>query len=179
MLIIYGSNYGYTRRYAEKFAELSGEAGGAYDYREFPRTVKAGDKVIYFAAMYAGGLKGLKKTAKKLVKAGAKMYIVTVGLGDPVEEETRENLKKAVAAALPQDIPAMPKVFNLRGGIDYGKLKPVHKLLMKLLYKMESKTPEEKRSPETRAFMETYGKSADFTDFSKLNGILEAVIKDN
>ena len=94
MLIIYGSNYGYARRYAEKFAELSGEAGSAYDYREFPRPVKAGEKAIYFAAMYAGGLKGLKKTAKKLVKAGAKMYIVTVGSGTPWKRKRAKTLKK-------------------------------------------------------------------------------------
>ena len=80
MLIVYGSCYGTARRYAEKFAEMTGGRAYPYDARELPQA----DTVVCFCAMYAGGLKGLKRTAKRICAEKTSVFaVVTVGLADP------------------------------------------------------------------------------------------------
>ena len=169
MLIVYGSCYGTARRYAEKFAEMTGGRAYPYDARELPQA----DTVVCFCAMYAGGLKGLKRTAKRICAEKTSVFaVVTVGLADPDDGENRSRLQNAAETAVPEALRAKLKVFHLRGGIDYARLSSGHKLLMKLLYAKESKIPEPQRNAETRAFLETYGKKADFTNFGRLEDIL-------
>ena len=62
-IIIYGSQYGSTKRYAERLSELTGidavafkDAGDCNGY----------DRIVYLGALFAGGVLGLKKTAEKL-----------------------------------------------------------------------------------------------------------------
>ena len=46
---------------------------------------------------------------------------------------------------------------------------------MKMLYQSLHKTPPEKQTAENRAFIETYGKQVDFTDFSALEPIIQEI----
>ena len=66
-------------------------------------------------------------------------------------------------------------VFHLRGGIDYQKLNFVHKTMMTLLYNKVKNLPEEKKNAETRAMIETFNKTVDFTDYNALGPIMEAI----
>lgn len=50
-----------------------------------------------------------------------------------------------------------------------------HRVVMKLLYKSVVKIPEEKRTAEVKAMIETYGSKVDFVDFSRLDAVCEAV----
>ena len=63
------------------------------------------------------------------------------------------------------------RLFRLRGGIDYAALSVPHRILMKLMYSAEKRTPPGRRGAEARAIVETYGKAVDFTDFSALDAI--------
>lgn len=56
-LIIYGSQYGTTKRYAEKFAEMTDIPVVSH---EDIKILAEYDRVIYFGGLYAGGVKGLK-----------------------------------------------------------------------------------------------------------------------
>ena len=47
--------------------------------------------------------------------------------------------------------------------------------MMKLLYQSLRRTPFEKQTAENRAFLETYGKQVDFTDFRALEPIIQAI----
>ena len=62
-------------------------------------------------------------------------------------------------------------IYHLRGGIDYGRLSIMHKTMMKRLYTKAKNLPEEKKTAEVRAMLDTYGKQVDFVDFSKLDPI--------
>ncbi|WP_289782551.1 flavodoxin domain-containing protein, partial [Thomasclavelia cocleata] len=62
-LIIYGSQYGTTKRYAEKFSEMTHLPIISY---ENIKNLKEYERVVYFGGLYAGGVKGLKNTVKKL-----------------------------------------------------------------------------------------------------------------
>ena len=47
--------------------------------------------------------------------------------------------------------------------------------MMKLLYQSLRRTPFEKQTAENRAFLETYGKQVDFTDFRALEPIIQTI----
>ena len=63
-------------------------------------------------------------------------------------------------------------------GVDYQKLSFGHRTVMKLLYQSLRKTPSEKQAAENRAFLETYGKQVDFTDFRTLEPIILEIQKE-
>ena len=89
-LIIYGSQYGTTERYAVKFAEMTDFPAVSY---EDVNTLTDCERVIYFGGLYAGGVKGLKSTVKKL-PPGAKLVIVTVGLADVCDEKKYQQYQR-------------------------------------------------------------------------------------
>ena len=156
-LIVYGSQYGTTRRYAERFSELtclpciSSEA--VKDLSPYGR-------VIHFGGLYAGGVKGLRRTLRALGEHTG-LVIVTVGLADVTDEENLANIRNAlkrvtdeenlanIRNALKRQAPGhlleKTQVFHLRGGIDYRKLSLKHKAMMTLLYHSVKNLPEEQK----------------------------------
>ena len=80
-LIVYGSKYGTTRRYAEELSRLTGLS--AIPCREF-RGLAEGHILVYLGALYAGGVLGLKQAMKGLsLGDGQRLIVATVGLADP------------------------------------------------------------------------------------------------
>ncbi len=65
------------------------------------------------------------------------------------------------------------ELFHVRGRLDYPRLKPHHRMMMKLVYQQAQKTPPEKRDEETRALIATYNQTVDFVDFSALERVIE------
>ncbi len=64
-IIIYGSQHGSAKRYAEGLAERTGLK--AVDYKVVD-SLGLYNRIIYFGAIYAGGVTGLKKTVAKLTQ---------------------------------------------------------------------------------------------------------------
>ena len=62
-LIIYSSQYGSTKRYAERLSEITGFE--AVDYMQ-AKDIKGFDRIIFMGGLYAGGVLGLKKTVGKM-----------------------------------------------------------------------------------------------------------------
>ena len=62
-LIIYGSQYGSTKRYAERLSEITGIE--AVDYKK-AKGIEGFDRIIFMGGLYAGGVLGLKKTVGKM-----------------------------------------------------------------------------------------------------------------
>lgn len=172
MIVLYGSRYGSAERYAREFSRLTGaEAFPAGAVKRIP----AGEEVVYFGGVYAGGVRGLRRAAKKIAAGSARLLAVaTVGLVDPADEKNAGTLRRGVLALLPGPLRGV-RIFHLRGSIDYAKLSRGHRFLMGLLYAFEKRTPPERRSAESRAIVETYGGAADFVDFSALAPVLSAV----
>lgn len=170
-IIVYGSEYGTTKAYAEKFSEISGiplvnseEIKSVLDY----------DTVIHFGGLYAGGVKGLKKTIKS-IGDNARLIVVTVGLADVNDTNNTDSIKKSVKKQIPEAIFKNTKIFHLRGGIDYSKLNLTHRTMMALLYRKAKTLPEEKKTAEVRAMIETYNKAVSFIDFESLKQISEVI----
>lgn len=140
-LIIYGSQYGTTKRYAERFAEMTGFPVISY---EDINALSGYERVIYFGGLYAGGVKGLKNAVKRF-SLNTKLIIVTVGLADVCDKENISNIRNSISKQVPEDLLKSAFVFHLRGGIDYQKLSFKHKTMMTLLYNKIKNLPEDKK----------------------------------
>ena len=172
-IIIYGSHYGTTKKYAE---ELSRRTNIEVISFENVEEINDYDNIIYLGGLYAGGVLGMSKTIKKLNNiSNKKIIIATVGLSDPTDEINKNNIRNNIKSQIPKEIFEKAKIFHLRGGIDYSKLNFAHRTMMKLLYNAVKNLPEEKQTAENRAMIETYNKKVDFIDFSSLDKIINEI----
>ena len=172
-IIICGSQYGSTRRYAEKLSEQTGIP--TVSYKDTPN-LSGMKTIIYLGGLYAGGVLGLAKTLRNFsLQDGQKLLLVTVGLADPNEPENQHNILASLQKQLPAGLLDRAKIFHLRGGIDYQKLSFGHRTMMKLLYQSLRRIPLEKQTAEDRALIETYGKQVDFIDFSALEPVIREI----
>ncbi len=171
-IIVYGSEYGTTKRYAEKLSQLSGIDAIGY---EDVKTLQNYSRIIYLGGLYAGGVKGLKRTVK-LIPPAAKLLLVTVGLADVTDPENIRNIRQSVSKQVPANLLQNTVLFHLRGGIDYSKLSVLHKTMMTLLYNKARRLPDEKKTAEVRAMIETYNTKVDFVDYNALTPILAQIL---
>ena len=170
-LITYGSQYGSAEHYAKKFATLTGFP--VLPYRE-ARCAADYDRVIHFGALYAGGVLGLRQIVP-LLSPNASLILVTVGLADVQDAQNVQNIRHSIQSQLPVDVFQRARIFHLRGAIDYGKLSLKHRAMMALLYAKAKGLPEEKKTAETRAMIETYVKRANFMDDAALLALAASI----
>ena len=172
-IIIYGSQYGSTYRYAQQLSEETNIP--AVSYREAPDLSRM-HTIIYMGGLYAGGVVGLAKALRGFsIQNGQKLILVTVGLADPDESKNRDNIRTSLQKQLSPELMERVKLFHLRGRIDYRKLSFGHRMMMRVLYQSLRRIPTEKQTAENRALIETYGKQVDFTDFSALEPIIQEI----
>lgn len=170
-LIVYGSQYGTTKQYAERFSKMANLPVTSY---ENIKDLAEYDLIVHFGALYAGGVKGLKNMVKALPK-DTKLIIATVGLADVCDEENISNIRKSISKQVPENLLKNTIMFHLRGGIDYQKLTFKHRTLMTLLYNKAKRLPEDKKTAEVKAMIETFNSKVDFVDYNSLNQIMEAI----
>lgn len=172
-IIIYGSQYGTAKQYAEELSQKTNIEIKSYEDIKDINNYKT---IIYIGALYAGGVLGMSKTFKEMFNCeDKKIIIVTVGLSDPKDIENTNNIKKSMKRQLSSDIYEKAYIYHLRGGIDYSKLNFKHKIMMRLLYKKAKSLPEEKKTAEIKAMIETYNKKVNFVDLTFLDEIIENI----
>ena len=121
MYIIYESDSGFTKRYAEAFAEKTGlECHSLYMARI--KVPKESD-VIFFGRVMQDEIDGLKKARKKYNV----LAVCPVGLRMPT------NAVKETLAEKNELTDNLPKLFYLRGGFDPEQNKGLEKTLINLL----------------------------------------------
>ena len=170
-LIVYGSQYGSTKRYAERLAEMTGTE--AVEYKE-AKDLDDYDRIVYLGSLYAGGVTGLKQTVGKM-SPRQELIVSTVGLADPTDASNVAHIRQSIKGQIPAHFYDESRLFHLRGAIDYTKLNLKYRLMMSLLVKKVAKLPEEQQNAETRVMLETYGKQVDFVDFSSLQPIVDKI----
>lgn len=172
-IIVYGSQYGTAQQYAEELARKTN-----IDLKSYEKVtdINRYDTVIYVGGLYAGGVLGMKKTLAKMLQCQRKkVIIVTVGLADPMNTENTDNIRNGMKRQLSKELYENAQIFHLRGGIDYSRLSFKHKTMMGLLYKKAVRLPEEKKTAEVKAMIETYNKKVDFVDFDSLAPIVNDI----
>ena len=91
-IIIYGSYYGSTKRYAGHLSEMTGIETVAF---KEAKDIDKYERVIFMGALYAGSVLGLKKTVSKM-SPKQKLIIVTVGLVDPTDPENIAYIRHSI-----------------------------------------------------------------------------------
>lgn len=170
-LVVYGSEHGTARGYAEQFAKRLSLPVCSYEEMQTAQEVQT---IIHFGALYAGGVKGLKDVVKHL-PSEAKLVLCTVGLADVTDPKNTNDIVNSIKRQVPQDILNRTKIFHFRGGIDYAELSFKHKTMMALLYRKAKSLPDEKKTAEVRAMIETYNTHVDFSDYSTLAPLEEYI----
>ena len=130
--IIYTSNTGYTKQYAEMLSEKTGVP--CYDAEEAKMWVIGGADIIYLGWLMAGTISGYKSAAKRYnVKA-----VCAVGM------DNGESQKERVKAS---NKTGETPLFMLKGGFDMSRLNAVHKLMMKAFIKTYGEKLAKKPNP--------------------------------
>jgi menaquinone-dependent protoporphyrinogen IX oxidase len=165
--VIYKSVYGTTKRYAQWIAEeLNASLFEASSIK--PAQLMDYDLVIYGGGLYAGGISGVKLVTKNTCKS---LVLFTVGLATPETTDYSDILTKNFTV----EYLAKIKIFHLHGGMDYGKLGMVHKLMMAFKRKEVEKMPIADRTSDDQALLETYSGKIDFTDRETIKPLVEYV----
>ena len=170
-LIIYGSQYGTTKRYAEHLSAMTGIEAVAF---KEAKDIDKYERVIFMGALYAGSVLGLKKTVSKM-SPKQELVVVTVGLVDPTDPENINYIRHSVRERVPEHLYDETRIFHLHGAIDYSHLSLKHRMMMAVIHSKTSKMPEEKLNAEAKTILATYGKKEDFVDFSSLTAVMTAI----
>ncbi len=116
--IVYKSNTGHTKQYAEMLAEKTGLP--VYDIKAAKKSLQKGIEIIFMGWLKIGKVIGLKSAASRYtVKAVA-------GVGMTAKEQFTDISSK-------NKIPQNVAVFSLNGGFEIEKLKGINKLMMKTM----------------------------------------------
>lgn len=165
--VIYKSIYGTTKQYATWIAEeLHSPLFEASTIK--PEQLLNYDIVIYGGGLYASGILGVKLVTKYPCKS---LIIFTVGLATPKTTDYSEILAKNFTS----EFLTKTKVFHFHGGMDYGKLKMVHKAMMTIKKKEAEKMPVTTRTSDDQTLLETYGKKIDFTNKEAIKPLIDYI----
>jgi len=173
VLVMYFSKHGSTKKYAEWIAaELNGDV---YDIKNVkPNTPENYETIILGTALYAGKIEGINIIINNYEKIkNKKIIIYTCGLFDYRKTENINTVKKTITNMLPDEMTKNIRIYCLRGGIDYKKLNLLHRMMMWMMKTMLTKKEAGKRSEDDNVFLETYGKTVDFTDKNGITDIIE------
>ena len=159
--IVYTSNTGHTAKYAKILGEKTGLP--VYALSGAQKQLSSGTEIIYLGWLFANGIKGYKKAAKKY-KISAICAVGLCDTGTALDEVRKAN-------ALSEEIP----LFTMQGGMDKTKLRGINKFMINMLTKgidsKKDRTEEDERmlyllkndknyvsEDNTSAFMEWYCK---------------------
>lgn len=148
--VVYTSNTGYTRRYAQMLGESTGLP--VYDL-EGGKLPAEGAKIVYMGWLMAGSVKGLKKAQKRWNV----LALCPVGMAPGGQEDK-----------LRQQYP-QGALFYLQGGYDHKKLHGVPKMMMNMLRRVMKKKTDD---PAAQFLMETMEHGGDWVSADKLAPIV-------
>ncbi len=130
--IVFESKTGNTKKYAELLGQKTGLP--VYEHKDASNHLNANDEIIYMGWLFASGVKGYEKAAKKYdVKA-----VCGVGMRRACDEAVTDIIKRNNITD--------PKAFYLQGGYDLNKLSGIYKLMMKMMSKVILKEIEKKET---------------------------------
>lgn len=167
-LIIYGTQYGTSKNYAEKLAAIMGVA--AVDYRKLPRNIDE-PEVFFVGALYAGRMTGLKKVLQVLEPEKHRLTLVTVGMTDPANSTLLTELQQALRKKIMEKQLELRGIYHLQGAVNYEALALKHKMLIKpMLLAFKKQKPEEldaQAQMMLQAFEKTSPVVIDFVAFAE------------
>ena len=93
-IIIYGSKYGSTKKYAEELSKKTKIE--CISYKKIKK-INEYELIICFGAIYASRVMGLSRTLKKIKNDdNKKLIIATVGLSNPKDKDYTDKIKEGI-----------------------------------------------------------------------------------
>jgi len=124
-IVVYRSNYGSTKQYAEWIHEETGFPLFDSRDRSIPwdvDTVVIGCPIIAFKPVLSGWI---QKHWDKL--DGKRVFLFTTSGADPVKQPIRDMIEKALPSKVKQGV----QVFALAGRFDFAKMTRSHKMMLR------------------------------------------------
>lgn len=169
-IVIYNSQTGFTKRYAEWIAEAAGA-----DCLELSAAKKKDltsyEAIIFGSWACAGSISKVSWFKSNIDKwAGKKLIAFCVG-GSPidnpeVEQALKQNFKELTSKKV--------SVFYCPGGFNYRKMSASSKLMMKMFIKMLKSKKD--KTKEEQEMIKIISKSYDISDKKYIGPILECLL---
>ena len=170
-LIVYASQTGFTKKYAEWIAERTGCECIKTDDADI-RKVQKYDVIILGGGIYASRIAGISFLKKNISKLKAKKIIVFFSCASPYEKEGYDTV---VNFNLKGELEGIP-CFYTRGTFDMKEMTFKDRTLCKMLRKMVAKKNPEDYAVWEKGLMEVgEDERGDWVDKSYIEPIIEAV----
>lgn len=172
-IVIYNSQTGFTKRYAEWIAEKSG--ADCYELSEAKKKrLDSYDAIIYGGWACAGGISKLSWFKGNINKwKGKKLIAFCVG-GSPLENpEIEPALKKNFSEEEMNNV----NVFYCPGGFNYEKMSITSKLMMKMFIK--TLKAKKDKTEEDEVMIKMISSSYDISDIKYIEPILASLNEKN
>ncbi len=158
--IVYTSNTGYTKEYAEILSNKTGLP--VYTLKEANK-LKKGSPIVYMGWLMAGRVKDYEKAAK--------LFDIKIVVGSCLGTTGSMDASVRSSHKLPESFP----VFTVWGGFDMKKLHGIYKFLMKMVGKaIKNKiNKQETKSPEDLKIINMLDNGGSAVDEKYLDGVLE------
>ncbi|HNX14249.1 MAG TPA: hypothetical protein PK854_06540 [Oscillospiraceae bacterium] len=163
--IIFTSNTGYTRKYAQIMSQKTGFP--AYELSQSKHLLSELDEVVFMGWMMAGSVQGYKEAAKhyKIIA------VCPVGMAP-----NADGIGKKAAETFEQ---RGTPVFYLQGGFDIKKLHGIYRLMMKFMINLVSKKIAKKpeKTPADLEALSVFENGFDAVKEENLTPVIEYITK--
>ena len=159
--IVYKSETGFTKEYAQMLSKRLNIA--CYTLEEGKKNLNKQDEIAYLGWVCAGSIKGVNKVRNRY---NVKCYGAVGAF--PKDDKYVDSLVKSNALE-------KEKVFYLRGGINFGKLKGYKKIIVKIVGNILEKNNKGKKGSEE--LIRLFNEGASFVDSKNLDEIIDYIKK--
>ena len=153
--IVYVSNAGSSKRYAEILSEKTGYP--CYAFSDSDKAV--GTDVIFIGWVMAGAVQGLSEAR---VKFGTLKAVVAVGMMKSDSQDAAIKEKNSISEPY----------FSLAGAFDMKKLSGMYKMMMGMMVKMIKGKLKESNEPKAKEMVEKFEEGFDMVSEENLGDIL-------
>ena len=143
-VVIYNSQTGFTKRYADWLADEYNCRATSFKDRHSVDISNA-SVVIFCSWFHAGGLKGAKWLREQISKYPGKPFVV-IGCGAypmPCDKWPQSDIDEAFEKSLSCSEYENVECFYCQGGFDYDRLSVPDKIAMRMFFKMLEKRKDE------------------------------------
>ena len=168
-VVIYNSQTGFTKRYAEWIAEATGaDCFALTDAKK--KSMDDYDAIVFGGWACAGGISKLSWFKGNIDKWNSKKLIAFCVGGSPIENpEIEEALRKNFSDAEWEKV----NVFYCPGGFNYDKMSAPSKLMMKMFIK--ALKAKKDKTEEDEIMIKMISSSYDISDRKYIEPILECL----
>ena len=167
--VVYTSQTGFTKRYAEWIAERTG--GDAIELGDAKKKDLSGyDAIVYGGWACAGSISKISWFKKNIEKwTGKKLAAFCVG-GSPIDNP---DIEPALRKNFDEETYKKIGIFYCPGGFDYDKMSGKSKLMMKMFIKMLKS--KKNKTEEEETMIKMISNSYDISDKKYIEPIVEYI----